>query len=60
MRDRSSQNSNEHGDGEIAVAAPNQGFRTASTFESLEGEETDQVFRHGTSPHQTVPEGTWV
>jgi len=60
VRDRSSQNANEHGNGEIAVTAPNQGFGTAGTFESLESEETDQVFRHGTPPHQTVPAGTWV
>lgn len=60
MRDRSPQNANEHGDGEVAVAATDQGFGTAGTFEPFEGEETDQVLRHGATSHQTVPEGTWV
>jgi len=60
VRDCGSQNANEHGDGEVTVAAPNQGFRIAGTFESLESEETDQVLRHGAPSHQTIPEGTWV
>jgi len=60
VRDRGSQNANEHGDGEVTVAAPNQGLRIAGTFESLESEETDQVLRHGAPSHQTIPEGTWV
>lgn len=60
MRDRGPQNANEHGDGEVAVTAPDQGFGAASAFEPLESEETDQVLRHGATSHQAVPERTWV
>lgn len=60
MRDRSPQNANEHGDGEVAVAATDQGFGTAGALESFEGKETDQVLRHGATSHPVVPEGTWV
>lgn len=60
MRDRSPPNANEHGDGEVTIAAADQGFGTAGAFEPFESKETDQVLRHGTTSHQTVPEGTWV
>lgn len=60
MRDCGTQDANEHGDGEITVTAPDQGLGTSSTLESVEGEEADQVLRNGTTPHQIVPEGTWV
>lgn len=60
VRDCDPQNANEHGDGEVAVAATDQGFGTAGPFESFESKEIDQVLRHGATSHQTIPEGTWV
>lgn len=60
MRDCDSQNANEHGDGQVTFATPDQGFGTAGAFQSFEGEEIDQVLRHGTSSYQIISEGTWV
>lgn len=60
MRDCGTQDANEHGDGEIAVAASDQRFGTTSPLQSFEGKEVDQVFRHGAASHQIIPEGTWV
>lgn len=60
MRDCDSQNANEHGDGQVTFATSDQGFGTAGTFQSFEGEETDQVLRHGASSYQIISEGTWV
>lgn len=60
MRDCGTQDANEHGDGEVTVAALDQGFGTAGSLQPVEGKEVDQVLRHGTTTHQTIPEGTWV
>jgi len=60
VRDRGPQNANEYGNGEVAVAAPDQGLGVTGAFQSFESEKTDQVFRHGASPHQALPKGTWV
>lgn len=60
MRDCDPQNANEHGDGQVTVATSDQGFRTTSALQSFEGEEADQVLRHGATSHQIISEGTWV
>ncbi|XP_072763401.1 uncharacterized protein [Anoplolepis gracilipes] len=60
VRDCDSQNANEHGDGQVTIATPDQGFGTTSAFQSVESEEADQVLRGGASSYQIVSEGTWV
>lgn len=59
-RDRCTQDSNEHGNGEVAVSTADQGFRAAGSFQPFEGEKAHQVLRHRTTAHQTIPQGTWV
>ncbi|XP_050591659.1 la-related protein Larp4B-like isoform X4 [Bombus affinis] len=59
-RDCCTQDSNEHGNGEVAVSTADQGFRAAGSFQPFEGEKAHQVLRHRTTAHQTIPQGTWV
>ncbi|XP_076755121.1 uncharacterized protein LOC143425921 isoform X2 [Xylocopa sonorina] len=59
-RDCCTEDTNEHGNGEVSVPAIDQGLRAASPFQSFEGEKAHQVLRHRTAPHPTIPQGTWV
>ncbi|XP_061940151.1 uncharacterized protein LOC108004049 isoform X5 [Apis cerana] len=59
-RDCCTEDPNEYGNGEIAVSTIDQGFGTTSSLQSFQSEKTHQVFRHGTTAHQTIPQGTWV
>lgn len=59
-RDCCTEDANEYGNGEIAVSTIDQGFGTTSSLQSFQSEKAHQVLRHGTTSHQTIPQGTWV
>lgn len=59
-RNRSPENADEYGDGEVTIATAHQGLGIASFVEPFKGEKADQVLRNRTTPDQTLSTGTWV